>query len=375
MKLIYLTSKTYPQTTNATADHFFVLKMAQAFASFLRNDFLLVVQKENSAGIDENIPHYSFGLSIEKGKQLFYFFFLPIFTICNKFFHSDTVFFTNDTRLLGVLFFWKKVLRFHYRVISDWHMLPGNSGEARIMQNSDGLVTTTKHLKDIIVDRFAVPFDKILVAHGGVDLEIFESITESIDSLRKCLNLPADAFLVGYVGFYKTMGMSKGLDTMIQSLALIPDESVKMVFVGGRPKEIEEYEKMVKEKGVSERVIFVPVVSTEVVALYEKAMDILVIPYPDQPHFREYGFPMKAYEYLAAKKPIIFSNLPIIEEVLGDCAIPFFPDDTKDLAKKIVEIKDFPERTKSLVDHADEKSKDCTWGARAEKIITFAKKI
>ncbi|MCK9351758.1 MAG: glycosyltransferase [Candidatus Pacebacteria bacterium] len=371
MKLVYLTSKTYPQTT---ADHFFVLEMARAFAAFLHENFLLVVRNEYSTGVG-NIPHYSFGLNIIKGKLLFYFFRLPFFIIRKKFFGRDTVFFTNDVHLLRVLFFWKKILRFKYQVVSDWHMLFGSKNEKDIIQKSDGCVTTTKHLKDLMVSRYGVPESKILVAYGGVDLDLFGKITETSEVLRKRLNLPESAFLVGYVGFYKTMGMSKGIDTMIRALALIEDESIKMVFVGGRPKEMEEYQKLAEEKGVSERSFFVPVVFPEAVALYEKAIDALVIPYPDKPHFCEYGFPMKAYEYLASKKPIIFSNLPIIAEVMGDCAISFNPDDAKDLSEKIIEIKNFPERTIERVASAYEKAQECTWKARAEKIIDYAKTL
>jgi glycosyltransferase involved in cell wall biosynthesis len=371
MKLVYLTSKYYPQTT---ADHFFVLEMARAFTQILGENFLLVVRNNQSSEL-ENIPHYSFGANIERGKLLYYFFRLPFFILGKKFSGRDTVFFTNDIKLLKTLFFWKKFLHFKYRVVSDWHMLFGGENEADIIQKSDGLITTTKHLKNLMAGRFGVPESKILAAYGGVDLDLFEKITESTETLRTRLNLPNHAFLIGYVGFYKTMGMSKGVDIMMRSLAFISDDSVKMVFVGGRPQEIEEYKKTAKEIGVSERVVFVPVVSPETVALHEKAMDALCIPYPDKPHFREYGFPMKAYEYLAAKKPIIFSDLPIIGEVLGDCAISFTPDDAKALAKKLEEIKNNPERTKELMERAYQKAQGCTWKARAGKIIAFAETI
>ena len=70
-------------------------------------------------------------------------------------------------------------------------------------------------------------------------------------------------------------------------------------------------------------------------ALYEQASDVLVIPYPDKPHFRLYGFPMKVYEYMASQRPIVYSKLELAEEVLPDCGYGFVPDDPNDLVEKI----------------------------------------
>ncbi|MCX6735930.1 MAG: glycosyltransferase [Candidatus Parcubacteria bacterium] len=371
MKLIYFTSKIFPAST---ADHFFVLQMARAFTSLLHADFLLIVGAEHNDEL-RDIPHYSFNLKMRRGKRIFIFFKFLFVVFTRRLYTSDTVFFTNDRSLLRILFFWKSILHFKYRVVSDWHMLRDDEEESDIIKKSDGLVTTTKHLKDLVESRFGVPGDKILTAYGGVDMDIFSKITESPESLRKRLNLPVADFLVGYVGYYKTMGMSKGLDTMIEALSFISDKTVKMVFVGGGKEDIEEYSNFAKEKGVFDRVIFIPVVSPETLALYEKAVDVLVIPYPDKPHFREYGFPMKTYEYLAAKKPVIYSDLTIIREVLSDCAISFNPGVSKDLSEKILEIKNSPLKTKDFIERAYEKAQDSTWKKRAEKIIAFARDI
>ena len=83
----------------------------------------------------------------------------------------------------------------------------------------------------------------------------------------------------------------------------------------------------------------------------------------------------QTFQALAAKKPVIYSNLPIIAEVLAGCAISFNPGDAKDLAEKIMEIKTDPSLTKDLVTRAYAKAEDCTWKKRAGKILTFAKGI
>src|SRR5947207_7501235 len=117
---------------------------------------------------------------------------------------------------------------------------------------------------------------------------------------------------------------------MIKSLPYISDKSIKMVFVGGIDnKEIEEYRQIAIDLKVEDRTLFLLAVKSFEVPAYEQAMDMLVIPYPDKPHFREYGFPMKIYEYMFSGQPILYSDLPIIDEMLFDCGVSFKTDDSK----------------------------------------------
>lgn len=366
MRFIYLTTKRYPSTT---ADHHFIREMAKAFNVLLPNQFELIVAGEKG---DEliGISHKNLGLSHPRGRTLYYMFWLPYFILKEKLKKKDTVFFSNDLNLLTILILLKKILRFQYRIVSDWHMLFGSRRDSFVAKQSDRLITTTSHLKEIIVEHLHINESKVTVAYGGVDLNIFNEHQDKID-LRKRFGLPVTAFLVGYVGFYKTLGLSKGLDTMIDALSRISDKDVHMAFVGGKPEEIEEYGSLAREKGVSDRCHFIPVVSPSRIPEYEKSMDVLTIPYPDKPHFRDYGFPMKTYEYMASERPILYSALPLIGEVLDDCATSFIPGDAGDLARKIEYL--YSDKAKqdiaSRVAQASAKVKECTWQKRAEQIL------
>jgi len=167
------------------------------------------------------------------------------------------------------------------------------------------------------------------------------------------------------------MGMEKGIAAMIKSLKFM-DKNTLMLFVGGRPDEISEYKKLAGQEGVLNSCLFEERKNNEEVNLYEQAADVLVIPYPDKPHFRLYGFPMKVYEYMASKRPIVYSKLELSEEVLVDCAYDFIPDDPKDLASKINQALNDSgaiEKTET----AYKKVKDYTWQKKVEKIIEFMK--
>ncbi|KKQ77610.1 MAG: hypothetical protein A3A96_01040 [Candidatus Zambryskibacteria bacterium RIFCSPLOWO2_01_FULL_39_39] len=363
MQLVYLTSKKYP---SSTADHFFVRNMAEVFSKILSEDFTFIVRQTGPELKSINVKVL---YAPSRVRTVYYFFSLPFF-IFRRHNCSDCFFFSNDPYLLSVLIFWRKIFGFKYKICSDWHQIFQDWRDGYIANNSDFLISTSERLKDLIIKKTGLQKNKIFVAYGGVDLSKFNPNTD-IPNLRKQLNLPLDCILVGYVGFYKTMGMSKGVDMMIESLRFIPDKKVKMVFVGGKPNEIEEYQSLAIKNGVEDRCIFLGVVSQELVPKYEQTMDMLVIPYPDKPHFRDWGFPMKVYEYMASKKPIIYSNLPIIGEVLEDCAISFEPDNPRDLADKIEKFNSEPKEGIDWAEKALEKVKNFTWQKRAEKITNF----
>lgn len=371
MKFIFLTSMRYP---SARPVYIYMKSMALAFGKVARDQFTFVIAGPLTDNFgDTQVISIN---SLERFRSFFYFFYLPYFIVSKKYNTADTIFFSNDPNLSTILIFWRKILRFRYKVFSDWHQLFEDWRDNFVAKNSDYLVSTTKKIKDSLVKKTGIQENKMIVSYGGVDLEIFKHTDEHIIDLRKRLGLPISETLIGYVGFYKTMGMSKGVDTMIDALKYISDKNIKMVFVGAmNTQEAEENQAIADGLGVGDRTLFLLAVKAHEVPAYEQAMDMLVIPYPDKPHFREYGFPMKVYEYMFSKKPIIYSNLPIIDEMLFDCGLRFVPDDSKDLANKIIYLYENPEVGKKLVDRAFQKVMGCTWEKRAENIIRFVSNL
>lgn len=329
MELIYLTAKRFPATT---ADHVYTHFLANAFSRLLGNRFTLVIAGTVPSELD-GIQVY--GVKMPKMfRTAYYFFWLPYFICLRSRRATDLVFFCNDFNLLVLLAFWKSFLKGRYRICSDWHLMTETWKDTYVARASDQLITTSARLKRCVIERTRVEPEKIAVIYGGVDPEPFKG---PLLIGRDELGLPS-GFLVGYVGMFKTMGREKGLKTMMDALALLSPE-IRMIFVGGSPEEITEYSAYATTQGVADRCTFLERQTYERVVAYERNMDALVIPYPDEPHFRDYGFPMKVYEYLATGKPIIYSNLEIMNEVLAEKGVSFCPGDTRDLARAIVETR------------------------------------
>lgn len=369
MKLIYITSQKYP---SGKVEPFFIKSMAEAFHTILAQNFLFIIRGR----IPSDLKFLNV-LSVSlpwRFRRVTYFLVTPVLVIVHRWNKVDNIFFSSDPYLLSALIFWRKIFPFQYRVCSDWHQLFGDWRDKYVAQQSDFLVTTSKKLSGLLTSVCAVNQSNIVVAYGGVNLEVYrERAKISKTEYRDRLELPVGKFIVGYVGGFKSLGLEKGLDTMIRALKYL-DSSVSMAFVGGSRETAEEYVALAKSEGVENRCLFVGKQVFNKVIEYQLAMDVLVIPYPDRPHFRDYGFPMKVWEYMASGRPIIYSNLEIIDEALSERGVPFIPDDERSLADAIRSICDNLKMHEEMAKKNVISVRNFTWRARAQNIIDFIKR-
>ena len=95
--------------------------------------------------------------------------------------------------------------------------------------------------------------------------------------------------------------------------------------MGGKKRDREEYEILSRDLAVNDRVIFVEQFEQHILAEYQKAVDVFLMPFPDIEHYRYYMSPLKMFEYMAAKRPIVTTDLPSIREVLDDATAMIVP--------------------------------------------------
>ena len=378
MKIIYITNNRIP---TEKAHGFQVIKMCEAFSNAGIEVELLAPRRFNS--IKENPFSYYNIRETFKIRKTFVIDLIPLSKYLGAFANfvesitfalfslsglsraDADVIYTRDQFSGWFLSFFKK--RFVYEV----HSFPRHVAlYRRIWKKAHKIIVITSALKNLVIKE-GIPENKILIAPDAVDLKIFESINADKDELRAELNLPKDSFLVGYVGKFKTLEMEKGIKTMIEALPLSGNET-KMVFVGGEESEIKEYKMFSNRFNVLPQCIFISYQPHAKVIRYIKAMDALVIPFPNKPHYAFYASPLKLFEYMASGRPIIASSLPALREILNDKNALFFkPDDAPDLARAIKMLKSSQMLGYHLSQQALADVREYTWDNRARRILDF----
>jgi len=236
----------------------------------------------------------------------------------------------------------------------------------KLLRESDGLICITKALRDALEKKYGVSPEKILVAPDGVKMRQLQAAF-SKEGARKKLGITAGR-LVLYTG---QILPGKGADVFIEAAKFFEND-IQFVLVGGHGNYMKRLKQKVSERNLFnvELVGFIPPASVQ---LYQAAADILVLPATANHDISAYTSPLKLFEYMAARRPIVASNLPVLGEILLDHenALLFRERDAADLAKKIKILLGDPVLQKKLVEHAWEQVQHLTWEERARRILDF----
>jgi glycosyltransferase involved in cell wall biosynthesis len=110
------------------------------------------------------------------------------------------------------------------------------------------------------------------------------------------------------------------------------------------------------------------------VPTYLAAADVLVLPNTAKAAIsRLYTSPLKLFEYMAAQRPIVASDLPSLRDILTPQhnAVLVTPDDPTALAAGIAQVLADPHLAERLTRQAAEDVKQYSWEQRATRIWQF----
>ncbi|MCU0678311.1 MAG: glycosyltransferase [Candidatus Pacebacteria bacterium] len=357
-QLTYVTVKSFPATT---ADHQYIRSLALALNDIAEVSFQMVVAK---SGEDiSSIKSFEFPIYLKsRTLSLFWFLLFP-----PKGFYDNKVnnfLICNDFNIGVVLLIAKRVTFRNWVLVFDTHMLSDSWKDKFVLTRMDYVVTTSPVLRNHVA-KLGVAENNIKVVLGGVELEQFEIPPQKTKQIRLQYKIPDKSVVIGYVGSLSTNGLDKGIPFIIQSLQHLPLQ-YSCLIVGATETEVTMLLEMAEELGVRQRCFVKPKVKADDVPAILSACDILVIPYPDEPHFTKYGFPMKAYEYLAAGKAIIYSKLKIMIDVLvkhEQC-----------VSYRVGDISSFIDAVSEVGKHRvynDKTLEMYTWKNKAKEIVNF----
>ncbi len=228
--------------------------------------------------------------------------------------------------------------------------------EARVWQRADGYVTITAALRAELEGRFGTR-PLIAVVPDGVR-----------PGPRPVEPTPREhPGIVAYAGHLYAW---KGVDVLLEALARIP--AARGLIVGGHPQEpdLARTKSVADRLGIAGRVTFTGLVEPGRVAELLTQASVLVLPNTASAISTRYTSPLKLFEYMAAGRPIVSSDLPSIREVLRDDvnALLVPPGDASALAGAIERLLNDPALALRLARAALEEVPKYSWQRRAEQL-------
>ncbi len=250
------------------------------------------------------------------------------------------------------------------------HSLPARPSflHKKTWRRAKAIFVLTSFIKNELIEH-GIPADKILVLPDAVDLEKFD-IKISKEEARKKLNLPQDKKIILYTGSFYLYDW-KGVDILLDAAKNFGEDFL-FLFVGGSENEIKE----IKNKVRAENILLIGHKPYAVIPYYLKSADVLVLPNKKGHAMSEqHTSPLKLFEYMASRRPIVASDLPSLREILAEKEAVFFkPNDPKDLAEKIKDILANPILADQISQGASQKVQNYTWSNRVRRAIDFIAK-
>ncbi|HEX9701315.1 MAG TPA: glycosyltransferase, partial [Rhodospirillales bacterium] len=198
--------------------------------------------------------------------------------------------------------------------------------EDACLRHAHLVVTVSNALRNELIGRGVEP-ERIVACPNGVDPEIFDPdrfSKKDTQALRARYGIPADAVVVTFVG---TFGPWHGAEVLARCVAEMVEtdpsglkqRKLHFMFIGDgvrRPV----VEKLTAAPDVRRYTTIAGLIDQEETPLHLAASDILVSPHvPNPDGSRFFGSPTKLFEYLAAGRPTISSDIGQISDILAGC--------------------------------------------------------
>ncbi len=213
-----------------------------------------------------------------------------------------------------------------------------------------------------------LPLEQTVIAPDGVDLERYVSLPDP-ERARRELGLPAVPTILCTGHLYEGRGAGLFL-ALAKKFA-----QASFVWVGGRPAEVETWKARAAGMNLT-NVIFTSFLPNERIPLYQSAADVLLMSYQrtvatsSGGNTAEFCSPMKMFEYLAAGRAILASDLPVLHEVLDDSMAVFCPlDNVEAWEIALGELLNDSERRQVLGQRARNAAEQYSWVVRARRIL------
>jgi glycosyltransferase involved in cell wall biosynthesis len=231
------------------------------------------------------------------------------------------------------------------------------------------LLPITRALLNKLEKRFGpIPTAQVEVAPNGVDLEQYADLPDAAGA-RQALGFSENDTVLCAGHLYA----GRGVDLFLGLARRFPQAG--FIWVGGRAEDVETYRARAAAEGLA-NVTFTGFIPQRRLPHFQAAADVLLMPYERSiagssgGNSAEICSPMKMFDYLAAGRAILSSDLPVIHEVLTEMNAVFAPpEDLTAWSAALGRLLENRALRRRLGEQARQDAEAYTWRARALRAL------
>ncbi|MFZ5987267.1 MAG: glycosyltransferase family 4 protein [Bacillota bacterium] len=230
-------------------------------------------------------------------------------------------------------------------------------------------IATNESYKRIAIERGGKREEDVFVVRSGPSLERLR-IIPPVEELKK-----GRKYLVGYVG---VIGRQEGLNYLVDAAEYIVKtkkrDDVHFICVGGGT-ELDNIKEYTKEKGVEDYFTFMGRVPDKELLEALNTADVCVNP-DEYNEMNDKSTMNKIMEYMALAKPIVQFNNTEGRYSAREASLYAKPNDSLDMAEKIIELLENPEKRKAMGEFGYNRIKnELEWKYEKENLYRAYRKV
>jgi glycosyltransferase involved in cell wall biosynthesis len=242
-----------------------------------------------------------------------------------------------------------------------WHRLVRQLPVFLSLQKADRVIFVSASFRDQVVKQMHLAPGKARVVHHGLNPIFYQSQLPST-----LLDDSQPYFLC-----VSSINPHKNHEILLKAYAKLPTNTPDLVLAGEllHKPTVRMLQTMIMDLGLERRVHLLGGVPYEdLPALYQNAVASI---FPSR--LETFGHPL--VESMAAKTPIIASNLPVCREICQDSALYFDPNDVDALTAHMNNILDDNKLRTMLIARGERRSFDFSWDVTARNLICVFEEI
>ena len=239
--------------------------------------------------------------------------------------------------------------------------------EVKRFSYADSFFTVSRYLKEYLLER-GLPDSRVLINQNAVNTEVFRPLAKDLALTQELnFNIPADAFVLGYVGGMEVFRRLPEVIDLFSELRVKGHKQVFLLMIGdGVDRQAVEARIKANAPDISGWITCLGWQPYENIPRLISLFDVAIFPFTNP-----YCSPLKLFEYLAMEKAVLGPDTPAVREVFTEGEhVSLVKEDGSDFCDKVIELITSSSLRSNLAENGKQRViENYTWEKNASGVL------